>query len=224
MEHLTAETADFNSRLRAYGVNVNFAPVCDLSTHGEDFIYDRTLGQNAETTADYAAGFVSVLSEAGMGSVLKHFPGYGNNPDTHTGIAVDKRPYEQFLSEDYLPFRAGIDAGAPFVLVSHNIVTCLDDTFPASLSLAWHDQLRTELGFEGVILTDDLDMGAVKSYADGGSIAVTALLAGNDMIVCSDVGQIAAVLEAVENGTLSEERIRSACRRVLTVKQQLNLL
>ena len=224
MEGLLADTQQYNSRLHSLGITVNFAPVCDVSTNTKDFIYDRSFGQNAQTTADYIAQVVAAMSDAGIASVLKHFPGYGSNADTHTGIAVDERPYEQFLAEDYLPFAAGIGAGAPFVLVSHNIVTCLDGSCPASLSAAWHEQLRSYFGFEGVILTDDLDMGAVKAYADGGNIAVLALQAGNDMIVCSDLTQIGAVIAAVQDGTLSEETIDSACRRVLAAKQSLLLI
>ena len=224
LEGLLADTQQYNSRLHSLGITVNFAPVCDVSTNPKDFIYERSFGQNAQTTADYIAQVVAAMCDAGIASVLKHFPGYGSNADTHTGIAVDERPYEQFLAEDYLPFAAGIGAGAPFVLVSHNIVTCLDSSYPASLSAAWHEQLRSHLGFEGVILTDDLDMGAVKAYADGGNIAVLALQAGNDMIVCSDLTQIGAVIAAVQDGTLSEETIDSACRRVLAAKQSLLLI
>ena len=224
LEGLLADTQQYNSRLHSLGITVNFAPVCDVSTNPKDFIYERSFGQNAQTTADYIAQVVAAMCDAGIASVLKHFPGYGSNADTHTGIAVDERPYEQFLAEDYLPFAAGIGAGAPFVLVSHNIVTCLDSSYPASLSAAWHEQLRSHLGFEGVILTDDLDMGAVKAYADGGNIAVLALQAGNDMIVCSDLTQIGAVIAAVQDGTLSEKTIDSACRRVLAAKQSLLLI
>ena len=224
LEGLLADTQQYNSRLHSLGITVNFAPVCDVSTNPKDFIYERSFGQNAQTTADYIAQVVAAMCDAGIASVLKHFPGYGSNADTHTGIAVDERPYEQFLAEDYLPFAAGIGAGAPFVLVSHNIVTCLDSSYPASLSAAWHEQLRSHLGFEGVILTDDLDMGAVKAYADGGNIAVLALQAGNDMIVCSDLTQIGAVIAAVQDGTLSEQTIDSACRRVLAAKQSLLLI
>lgn len=225
LEGLLIKTTSFNERILSYGVNVNFAPVCDISTHSTDFIYDRSFGQDAAATADYISQVVTAMGSAGVGSVLKHFPGYGSNVDTHTGIAMDTRPYEQFTAEDYLPFLSGIDAGAPFVLVSHNIVTCLDEAYPASLSPAWHVQLRSHLGFDGIILTDDLNMGAVQSYAKEGNIAVLALQAGNDMIVTTDFEQqISTILDAVENGTLSEDIINNACRRVLTGKQRLHLL
>jgi len=146
---LLTETLQYNDRLRALGVNVNFAPVCDVSADPKDFIYERSFGQDAEATAEYVAQTVGVMNDAGMGSVLKHFPGYGNNIDTHTGIAIDGRPCEQFETAGFLPFRAGIEAGADFVLVSHNIVTCMDETLPASLSgavlalLAGNDMIVT---------------------------------------------------------------------------------
>lgn len=214
-----------NVALRALGVNVNFAPVCDVSTNPNDFIYDRTLGQDAEATAAFVDATVRTMGEAGVGAVLKHFPGYGNNADTHTGVAVDERPYEQFETSDFLPFRAGVEAGAPFVLVSHNIVTCLDDTLPASLSPVWHGVLREELGFDGVILTDDLAMDAVKAYAEDGSAAVLAILAGSDMVVTSDFEtQIPQALAAVEDGRISGKMLDAAVARVLRAKLQLGLL
>ncbi|MCR5826245.1 MAG: beta-hexosaminidase, partial [Oscillospiraceae bacterium] len=225
MDGLLTHTLAYNERLRALGVNVNFAPVCDVSTDPADFIYARAFGQDAAATADYAAQVVDVMGKAGIGCVLKHFPGYGNNVDTHTGIAIDARPIETFRSADFLPFQAGIDAGAPFVLVSHNVVNCLDAEYPASLSPAAYALLRAELGFSGVALTDDLAMDAVKAYADHGDAATLALLAGCDMVVTTDFEtQIAQVLAAMADGTLPMETIDAAVLRVLTVKQQLGLL
>lgn len=226
MDLLLNTTLEYNTTLRAtLGINVNFAPVADVSTDPDDFIYDRSFGQDATATADYTAAMVQTMAEAGVASVLKHFPGYGNNVDTHTGIAVDTRSYESFETGDFLPFLAGIEAGAPFVLVSHNIVTCMDGEYPASLSPAVHRILREELGFEGVILTDDLAMEAVSAYARDGSAAVQAILAGNDMIVTTDYKtQIPQVLEAVENGILSVDEINEHVLRILRAKQDLGLL
>ena len=224
MAGLLTDTLQYNDSLRALGINVNFAPVCDVTSGEGQFMYDRSFGTDAETTADYISQVVGVMKTAGVGATLKHFPGYGDNVDTHTGIAVDERPYSQFEQADLLPFIAGIEAGAPFVMVNHNVVTCMDDASPASLSPAVHRVLRDALGFDGVILTDDLDMDAVKACADGGSIGVQALAAGNDMLVCSDLAQIAAIVSAVESGTLDGSVVDAACRRVLTVKQDLGLL
>ena len=219
------ETDQTSRALLSYGINVNFAPVADVSTDPSDFIYARSLGQNAETTADYIRCAVGTMRTAGIGSVLKHFPGYGNNADTHTGIAVDQRPYQQFLTQDFLPFQAGIEAGAGAVLVSHNIVNCMDPALPASLSAEVHRVLREDLGFNGVILTDDLAMDAVASYAQDGSAAVLALQAGNDMVVTTDYrNQIPLVIAAVENGTISQTQLDAAVTRVLQWKLDLGLI
>ena len=228
------DAVDKNRDLLAYGINVNFAPVADVSTDPADFIYDRAFGQDAQATADYVQ---TVVKAAGnvffsdgetcykIGSVLKHFPGYGNNVDTHTGIAVDERSYGQFEEGDFLPFQAGIEAGAGAVLVSHNIIKCMDEDLPASLSPEVHRILREEMGFEGVILTDDLAMDAVESYAKDGSVAVLAALAGNDMIVTTDFEvQIPLVIDAVRTGILPEETVDNAVRRVLAWKVDLGLL
>ena len=225
LEGLAADAAEKSSFLLGLGVNVNFAPVADVAADSGSFIYGRTLGLDAEGTAEGIGAIVSAMSEAKIGSVLKHFPGYGDNVDTHTGIALDERPYEDFVNEDFLPFRAGIEAGAGSVLVSHNIVQCMDASLPASLSPEVHRVLREELGFESVILTDDLAMDALKAYAEDGTVAVLAVMAGNDMLVTTDYRtQIPQVLAAVEDGTVSEETLDNAVVRVLRWKQALGLL
>lgn len=225
IEEILRDTDTRSRELRALGINVNFAPVCDVSTDPKDFIYDRTLGQDANMTADYVRLVVPAMTEGGTLPVLKHFPGYGNNMDTHTGIAVDQRPMETFENSDLLPFQAGIDAGAPFVLVSHNIVTCMDADLPASLSPAVHKVLREACGFEGIAITDDLAMDAVQAYAKNGAVAVMALQAGNDMIITTDYRtQIPAVIAAVQDGTLDESVIDDACLRVLRCKENYTLL
>lgn len=225
MDGLLSTTRTYNEQLKALGINVNFAPVCDVSTDKNDFIYARSFGKDAQTTADYIAKAVTEYEAAGVACVLKHFPGYGDNVDTHTGIAVDERSYETFETADLLPFSAGIAAGAPFVLVSHNIVNCMDASLPASLSPKVHEILRGTLGFDGLIVTDDLAMDAVKSYAQDGSVAVLALQAGNDMIVTTDYRtQIPQVIAAVERGEIDEREIDAHVYRVLHEKQALGLI
>ena len=227
MDRILADTREKNVLLRALGFNVNLAPVADVSTDPGDFIYDRAFGQDAAATSDYVSAVTGQMRADGTGSVLKHFPGYGDNADTHTGIAVDDRPYEDFVNSDFLPFLAGMAAGGDTaaVLVSHNIVECMDPDLPASLSPAVHRILRQDLGFDGVVMTDDLAMDAVGAYAGDGAVAVMALQAGNDMVVTTDYrSQIPKVLEAVENGSLEEAAIDAACRRVLRWKQALGLL
>ncbi len=218
---ITSDTKEKDELLASIGVNVNFAPVCDVSTNPNDFMNARSFGKDASQTSEFVRTVVGQMLADNTGMVLKHFPGYGNNIDTHTGIATDDRPIETFRESDFLPFQAGIAAGAQSVLVSHNIVTCMDSELPASLSPAVHDILRDELGFEGVIMTDDLIMEAITDYTGGENAAVLAVQAGNDMLVSSDfVTQYNAVLAAVQDGTISEDRIRESAIRVIRWKME----
>lgn len=227
MQAIVDDTVQKTQLLQSLGLNVNLAPVADVSTNPADFMYARTFGQGAAETADYVKNSVATYNQQRMACALKHFPGYGNNVDTHTGIAVDQRPLESFTSSDFLPFQAGMESGGgkTAVLVSHNIMTAVDGDLPASLSPKVHGLLRTDLGFDGVVMTDDLAMEAVAAYSADGAVAVMALEAGNDLVITTDYRtQIPKVLEALESGALSEETIDTACRRVLTWKQNLGLL
>ena len=227
MEALRTAEVEKDALLSDLGINVNLAPVCDITTDPAAFLYDRSLGQSPELTCQWVQIAVEEGQTYGIGCVLKHFPGYGNNVDTHTGIAVDQRPLESFTSSDFLPFQAGMESGGgkTAVLVSHNIMTAVDGDLPASLSPKVHGLLRTDLGFDGVVMTDDLAMEAVAAYSADGAVAVMALEAGNDLVITTDYRtQIPKVLEALESGALSEETIDTACRRVLTWKQNLGLL
>ena len=225
MDAIRKDALQKSDFLKELGINLNFAPVCDVSVSKDDFIYKRSFGKNAAETSEYVTTVVEAMSEGNMGSVLKHFPGYGNNVDTHTGIAIDERAYETFTESDFKPFEAGIEAGAGMVLVSHNIVNSMDADNPASLSEKVHKILREDLGFDGVIITDDLYMEAVKAYAGDEEVAVTAVLAGNDMLCSTDFQvQIPAVIKAVKDGRISEERINESVRRILRMKVELGLL
>ena len=224
-DRIVSDTGEKDALLASIGVNVNFAPVCDVSTDPNDFMGARAFGKDAAQTSEYVRTVVAQMLSDNTGMVLKHFPGYGSNVDTHTGIAIDERPLETFRESDFLPFQAGIEAGAQSILVSHNIVQCMDGELPASLSPAVHDILRDELGFEGVIMTDDLIMEAITDYTGGENAAVLAVQAGNDMLVSSDfVTQYNAVLAAVQDGTINEDRIRESAIRVIRWKMDLGLL
>ncbi|MCI7304298.1 beta-hexosaminidase [Ihubacter massiliensis] len=225
LEGLRADAREKSDLLLSLGINVNLAPVCDMTEDKEDFIYPRTLGQDKGKTADYVSAVVEEMNAKKIGSALKHFPGYGGNADTHTGIAVDHRSYEAFVSGDFLPFEAGIAAGAPCVLMSHNIVSCMDADKPASLSQNVHNILRKELAFDKVILTDDLSMEGVQGYCGGDNIAVAAVNAGNDLLCTADYKeQIPAVCQAVKSGKISMEQIDQSVLRVLQWKEDLGLL
>ncbi|MBQ8835061.1 MAG: beta-hexosaminidase [Oscillospiraceae bacterium] len=211
--------------LHELGVNVNMAPVCDVTTQRGAFMYSRSLGQSPEITGEFVAGAVTRMAKFQVGSVLKHFPGYGNNTDTHTGIATDWRSLEELESVDLVPFAAGIEAGCGAVMVSHTIVTAFDSELPATLSPAVHSYLREEMGFEGVIVTDDLVMGAITETYGADEAAVLAVLAGNDLL-CSTEYQVQyqAVLEAVQDGRISMELLDEAVLRILNWKMELGLI
>lgn len=225
MDSIRFDTAEKAQFLTDLGINVNLAPVCDVSTNAGDFIFKRSFGRGAEETAQYVIAVIEEMNQAGIGCSLKHFPGYGNNVDTHTGIALDNRGYDEFVASDFLPFKAGIAAGAGSVMVSHNIVYCMDENLPASLSPNVHRILRDELGFQGVIMTDDLSMDAIKDYTGDQEAAVLAVLAGNDMIIGSAYAeQIPAVIAAVQSGQIDEAIIDEAVIRILLWKLELGLI
>ena len=222
IEEDTITKAEF---LKSFGINVNFAPVADVSTNPDDYIYARSFGKNANLTSKYVETVVTAMKESNIASVLKHFPGYGNNVDTHKGMSIDNRSYETFLESDFLPFVSGIKSGADIILVSHNIVNSMDPDNPASLSKKVHEILRDDLGFTGVIITDDLHMDAIKDYIGNTESAVKAILAGNDLICTTDFEtQIPAVVEAVKAGTISEEQINESVYKILKLKSNLSLL
>ena len=207
------------SLLAELGVNMNLAPVCDIPRSEHDYIYDRTFGTDCNIVCECIEALIREMNSYGMISALKHFPGYGNNLDTHTGIATDERTLEEFREIDLRPFASGIDAAAPCIMVSHNIVKCMDESLPASLSPEVHRLLREELGFDGVIMTDELTMGAIREFTGGEDPAVAAVKAGNDLLCIADYAEaIDAVEAAVVSGEISEEQINASVLRILDMK------
>lgn len=211
--------------LLSLGINLNLAPVADVSIDSNDFINIRTFNRDAKETANLIGLMVDYANEVGISSSLKHFPGYGNNVDTHTGVAIDERSYDNFLNNDYLPFEEGIKRKVPSILVSHNIIKCIDSEYPATLSkMIVTGELRNKLNFSGIIITDDLSMGAVSSYVDDNSAAVLAINAGNDLIITSDfVNMYNSVITAVKSGKIKMETIDTAVRRILAWKSFYNM-
>lgn len=222
---LVLETEKEKARLLSgLGINVNLAPVCDISTQSSGFMYQRSLGQSPEATGEFVAGTVKIMADWGVGAVMKHFPGYGNNADTHVGIARDSRSLEELEGADLQPFQAGIQAGGGAILVSHTIVEAFDSRYPASLSPQLHQYLRLALGFDGVIVTDDLSMDAISQSYGTGEAAVLAVLAGNDLLCSTEyAAQYQAVLDACLQGRIPAETLDGAVRHVLDWKLSLGL-
>ncbi len=224
MEAVLSDTKQKAELLKSVGINAGLFPVADLARNQSAFIYDRTIGQDAQTTASYAQQVVEELKKSKVGSTLKHFPGYGDNGDSHTAIIQDNRSLDELRQADFIPFQAGIDAGADSVLVSHNILSKID-TVPSSISPKITDLLRKELHFKGVIMTDDFDMVGLADFVSQEEAAFQVILAGNDLILGSSYQtQIPYILKKISSGELTEERIDESVRRILTWKYDLGLL
>lgn len=204
--------------LKEIGLNLNLAPVADISTNPNDFIYSRSFGEDALKTSEFVKNMVKYSNKNKINACLKHFPGYGNNVDTHTGIAIDNRSYTE-IEEGYLPFKSGIEEDVPAVLISHNIINSIDNTHPSSLSKKVIDELRDKLKFSGIIMTDDLAMDAVKSYVSEGRAATMAINAGNDMIITSDFMTMKnEIIESVKDKEIKKSTLNKAVIRVIAWK------
>ena len=210
--------------LSGLGINVNLAPVCDIATNSNAFMYRRSLGQSPAVTGEFVADSIQTMGRFGVAAVMKHFPGYGNNADTHTGIARDSRSLETLETEDMQPFFAGISAGGGAILVSHTIVEAIDPEYPASLSQPMNYYLRLAMNFGGVIITDDLSMDAIAAQYGTEEAAVLAVLAGNDLLCSTEFEtQYSAVLKACRSGRIPEAVLNEAVERVLRWKAQMGL-
>lgn len=209
------------------GANVNFGVVADTTPDASSFIFGRSLGADPASAAERVAAAV-VAEEPLVASTLKHFPGHGAAPgDSHQLIPTTDDSFAHWRGSDALPFIAGIDAGASLLMFGHLSYTDVDEA-PASLSPRWHEIARDDLGFDGVIVTDDLGMlqsTGIPAYADPVANAVMAVAAGNDLILtiahstpqtASEI--VAGLVAAIDGGTLSEERLQDAAERVMTLR------
>ncbi len=225
LSKIREDAIEKSQRLKSLGINLNLAPVADVSTNPKDFIYDRSFGKEAIETADYVRTVVEAMQSQNMACTLKHFPGYGNNKDSHNAVTYDNRSLEEFQTSDFFPFKAGIETGAPTILVCHNIVENIEANVPASLSTKVHKILKEELHFSGLILTDDLAMEAVAQYASLEEVAILAVKAGNDVLLSSDfVKQRDAIVKAVENKEITEKRIEESVKKILAYKFAMKLM
>ncbi|MFF2496064.1 glycoside hydrolase family 3 N-terminal domain-containing protein [Agromyces sp. NPDC058064] len=218
----------------AGGANVNFGVIADVTADPGSFISGRVLGTEPGAAGERVAA--AVAGEQGVvASTLKHFPGHGAAPgDSHTSIPTAPLSRAEWRAGPALPFAAGIDAGAELVMTGHLAYPAVDAA-PASLSPEWHRVLREELGFEGVVVTDDMLMlqhNGLAEYADPGENAVRAVAAGADLLLyvlpadpsefgISVDGLVASISAAVDSGRISEERLDDAVRRVLELRRSL---
>lgn len=224
LETIATEVKQKAELLRSVGIHTSLSPVADQAKNPESFIYPRTIGAGIKETSDYVSTAVKSMKENNLGSTLKHFPGYGDNGDSHIDIIYDNRDLDSLKKSDFLPFKAGIEAGADSVLVSHNIVTSIDSV-PASISPKVINLLREDLDFDGVVMTDDFDMVGLANFVSQEEAAFQSIMAGNDFVMGSSyASQIPYLLEKVEQGELSVERIDQSIRRILIWKKNLGIL
>ncbi|RZS66280.1 beta-N-acetylhexosaminidase [Agromyces ramosus] len=227
----------FGSRaaaLSAVGVDVNFGIVADVTADPASFIAGRVLGGDPHAAADRVAAAVAGERGAVL-STLKHFPGHGAAPgDSHASVPTAPLTIDEWRAGPAIPFAAGIDAGAELVMTGHLAYPAVDAA-PASLSPEWHRILREELGFDGVVVTDDMLMlqhNGLPEYADAGENAVRAVEAGSDLLLyvlpadpsefgISVEGLVGSLVAAVGSGRVSAQRLDDAVERVLTLRRGL---
>lgn len=230
---LGTETAFDNAKtiakdLTALGFNLDFAPVADVWSNPSNTIigkraYSDDFSQAALLVNAAAAGF----RDGGIACTLKHFPGHGSTvQDSHKNLAVVERTAEELREAELLPFRAGIEAGADMIMVGHLLVEDLDPENPATLSYAIVTELlRGELGYNGVVITDSLGMGALSQYGEA-TRCRKAIEAGCDILlgITEPEDTLNALLQDVENGTLTEARIDESVLRILLLKIDRRLI
>lgn len=215
--------AEIGAYLSELGFNVNFAPVADIANVSNSVMKSRAYGADAETVAPFVTAMMRGLHDSGITGCLKHFPGIGSTTaDTHNGLASTQRSGEEFRNQELQVFKAGIDAGAQMIMVGHVNVPALDpENHPASMSKTIiTDILRNELGYEGVIITDALNMSAISEYYSAEQAAIMALKAGCDMLLMPEdfLQAYAGVVTAVAEGTISRQRVEDSLRRIYRIK------
>ncbi len=212
--------------LKHYGLDVDFAPVADVNTNPRNpVIGDRAFGDNPETAARMVQAVIRGLHEGGVASCIKHFPGHGDTAtDTHTGYAETQKTWEEISACEMVSFRAGIAAGTDFVMTAHIAapnVTGSDE--PSTVSyLLLTEKLRGELGFEGLIITDALSMGAIREKYSSSEACVKCIQAGVDILLMpyDYFEAFDGVVQAVEDGTIPESRIDESVYRILKFKTE----
>lgn len=210
--------------LSAYGLDIDFAPVADVNTNPKNpVIGDRAFGDDPAVAAGMVKQVIAGLHESGAASCVKHFPGHGDTAtDTHTGYAETLKTWDEISACEMIPFRAGIEAGTDFVMTAHIAapnVTGSDE--PATMShILLTEKLRGELGFQGLIITDALAMGAIREKYSSSQACIQCILAGADILLMpyDYFEAFDGVVQAVENGVIPESRIDESVYRVLSFK------
>ncbi len=217
--------------LRNYGINVNFAPVLDVNNNPDNpVIGNRSYGEDPILVSNCGVQMFKGLQASNVMGTAKHFPGHGNtNVDSHTGLPVINSSKEELYQIELAPFINAINQGIDAIMTTHIIFTAIDSDLPATLSeKVLTGLLRNELGYDGLIITDGMEMKALNSFGNTSSLAVQAIKAGVDILLYTDNvnprSAHSAIMNAVSNGTISEERIEESVRRILLKKIKYDIL
>lgn len=213
--------------LSELGFNINLAPVADVNISPSNELGSRIFSSDAQVVSDMTANFVKGVEDIGVSATLKHFPGLGaGTGNTHNGSVIIDRSYSDLANTEFQAFKGGIEAGADFVMVGHQITTASQDNMPGDLSPVVISWLKDDLGFNGLIITDSQSMGAITENYTSGEAAVLSIKAGVDIILMPyDLhNAVSGVRDSVNSGDISEERINESVRKILTKKLNLGLI
>ena len=229
MEDAAYAGTSIGSILGELGINVDFAPVADVNTNPDNpVIGTRAFSSDPQAAASKVAEFITAIQKMGVSAGAKHFPGHGDTAmDSHLGETYVEHDMERLRSVEFVPFEQAITAGTDFIMAGHiKTPNATTDGLPATLSAEMLGILRNELGFDGIIITDAMNMGAIVEEYGAGESAVMAVQAGIDMVLMplSMEEAHATLTDAVGKGIISEERVNDALWHILSLKYDKGLL
>ena len=210
--------------LKRYDFDIDFAPVADVNTNPDNIIIGpRAFSDDPAVAAPMVTNYLQGLKDAGITGCIKHFPGHGDTTnDTHSGYVQSLKTWDEMNQCEMVTFRAGIQWGCQLIMTAHIAVPNVTGTnIPSTLSsVVLQDKLRGELGYQNIIITDGMEMGAITMHYTSGEAAVGSIKAGVDIVLGPRdfTEAFDAVIAAVNNGTLTEERINQSVRRILTLR------
>ena len=213
--------------LSKYGFDIDFAPVADVNTNPDNIIIgSRAFSDDPQVAAPMVTNYLQGLKDAGIVGCIKHFPGHGDTQnDTHTGYVQSLKTWEEMKNCEMVTFKAGIQWGCQLIMTAHIAVPNVTNSdIPSTLSsVVLQDKLRGELGYQNIIITDGMEMGAITQHYSSGEAAVRSIQAGVDIVLGPKdfIEAFDAVMDAVETGTISENRINQSVRRILKLKKGL---
>ena len=213
--------------LRKYGFDIDFAPVADVNTNPDNIIIgNRAFSDDPEVAAPMVTNYLQGLKDAGIVGCIKHFPGHGDTQnDSHTGYVQSLKSWEEMKDCEMVTFKAGIQWGCQLIMTAHIAVPNVTHSdIPSTLSsVVLQDKLRGELGYQNIIITDGMEMGAITKHYSSGDAAVRSIQAGVDIVLGPKdfIEAFDAVMAAVEAGTITEDRINQSVRRILKLKKGL---